>query len=533
MKNALSYSRCIVRTPKLLFTRLKCRCACRIKAFSYARGRMKRITGTTWLMVLIVVALVIRLYQIDSISNRFHRIRQYNTAMMTRGYFVQLSPLVPQWQREIALAVQPPMLEPPIIQGIALAGYLLIGHEALGIPRVFSAIIWCLAAYPLFKLAKRLMRPDAALVTVALYLFLPFGILASRAFQINPAMVAAIIFSWDVLVRCFEQPTRRNWLIATFWTGLANILLIYAAAFIYPLVLVWLWRKRQSPFNRDILLFGFGSLLPSVLYYADGYWGSGFLRTQGGTLFQPELLVTLGFWANWVWLMTSILGPVLLVLTLQGLLTVRSAPASWIIRSLWFSYFLFGLAFAWPISSHNYYSLPLIPIVALTIGAMVSFLLSFPAIRQNVRASRFIPAICILIIMTYGVLVYLPQTTVTLEEQANFESAFIIGNKLNHTYDTISLTDDYGSFLTFYGYLPTINWPNRWDRNLLHVQGKPIPDPQAIMERLNPDASYRYFVVTSFMELQLQPDLQVYLTDHFPVLERTDYYIIYDLQGGV
>jgi 4-amino-4-deoxy-L-arabinose transferase-like glycosyltransferase len=483
------------------------------------------------LLGMVVVAFALRLYQIDSLSNRFHAIRQYNTAMMARGYYVQLNPAIPEWQREIALATQPPLLEPPIIQGVAVLGYLLVGQESLWIPRAFAALWWCLAAFPLFMLAKRLLRPEAAWVTTALYLFLPFGIVGSRTFQINPVMVALIIFSLDALVKYFETPSRRNWIIATLWAALANFALIYAAAVIYPIVLLWMWRERKPLFMPAILLFGFFSLLPSAIYYLNGFFGAGFLRAQGGTLFNPSLLLTVGFWASWVNKVVFVLGPVLLILILQALLTIRSLRAAWFIYGLWLSYLLFGLVFAWPISSHDYYSLPLVPIAALTIGATIQVLLAFPAIRRSTRLTQALPLVCIGIILVHGLLVYLPTTVETPEERAAFESASIIGQRLNHTREAIALTEDYGSLLTLYGYLPTSTWPNRWDRNLMGVRGETPPDVATLMQERAIAETYRHFIVTSWLELELQPDLADYLEANFTVLERTDSYVIYNLQS--
>ena len=53
-----------------------------------------------------------------------------------------------------------------------------------------------------------------------------------------------------------------------------------------------------------------------------------------------------------------------------GVMLLRSGPARTLLVGLWGGYVLLGFAFAHHIHTHNYYSLQLIPVVALSLGAL-------------------------------------------------------------------------------------------------------------------------------------------------------------------
>ena len=164
----------------------------------------------------------------DHIESISHNPAVVYTAQMVRGeYFATAD--VPQWRREIALTNQPPPLEPPVIQTVALIGYRLAGSEQLWIPRAFSALVWVIAGIFLFLGAKKIMRPEAALLGVAFYLFTPYGIAASRSFQANPTMIALSVTSYFVILHYFEQPSNRRLVFAIVVSAAAMLVMIYSA----------------------------------------------------------------------------------------------------------------------------------------------------------------------------------------------------------------------------------------------------------------------------------------------------------------
>ncbi len=485
------------------------------------------------LAVLLVVALGVRLYQIDSLSNTFHLDRQLYTAQMVRGQYWGNDPSVPEWRRKIAMLNQPPMLEPPIVQTIALVGYQLTGGEHLWIPRVFSAVMWVIGGWFMFLTAKKLVREEAALVAVAFYLFTAFGIAASRSFQANPAMIALCVMSWYGILHYFERPSMWRLILAAAAAAAANLVLIYAVFMIFPLygwIAIQKYGFRRAVLNRDAWLFAFLAMLPSIIYYFIGFFVAGFLKSQTGALFNPHLWTSGDYWVNWLGRIGVVMGFLALILSIQALVTTRKPLQAATLRSLWLGYFLYGFIINWPISSHDYYSLQVIPIAALSLSCVADVVANG---LRSPRMRRFIPVL-ILLIAGYigfdGLVHYLPTTVVTPEMEKDVAIVEEVGNLLKHSPDVLALTNDYAALMKFYGEVGGVSWPNRWNLYAAQVAGQPDMTTEERMQALVQEHRYRYFVVTSFDELKYQPDLEPYLQSHYPVLVRTNDYIVYDMR---
>ena len=84
-----------------------------------------------------------------------------------------------------------PSGEPPVMEWLACAAYLAGGRENITIPRAVAEIVWVMGAIPLSMIATRISSSCGALIGVALYLFLPYGIVASRNFQPDGLMTLA------------------------------------------------------------------------------------------------------------------------------------------------------------------------------------------------------------------------------------------------------------------------------------------------------------------------------------------------------
>ena len=88
-----------------------------------------------------------------------------------------------------------PVIEPPIVEKLAAFTYSLIGHEDILVPRLYSIFFWVIGGIPLFLMARKIMPINGAFASLALYLFNPFGAIASRSFQPDPMMVMFILWA--------------------------------------------------------------------------------------------------------------------------------------------------------------------------------------------------------------------------------------------------------------------------------------------------------------------------------------------------
>jgi hypothetical protein len=347
-------------------------------------------------------------------------------------------------------------------------------------------------------------------------------------------MIALCVMSWYGILHYFEQPSLRRLIGAAAAAAVANLVLIYAVFIIFPLyawIAIQKYGFRRAVLNRDAWLFVFLAMLPSGIYYFIGLFVAGFLSSQTGALFNSHLWTSGDYWVDWLGRIGVVMGFLALILSIQALVTTRKPLQAATIRSLWFGYFLYGLIINWPISSHDYYSLPVIPIAALSLSCVADVVVNG---LRSPRMRRVIP-VFILAIVGYigidGLVHYLPTTVVTLEVERNVQVAKEVGVLLQHSPDVIALTDDYAALMKFYGEIGGTYWPNRWNLYAAFVARLPDITPEQRMQAFLKDHHYRYFAVTSFDELKYQKGLETYLESHYRVLVHTSDYVIYDLRA--
>ncbi|MDP3184891.1 MAG: glycosyltransferase family 39 protein, partial [Anaerolineales bacterium] len=103
------------------------------------------------------------------------------------------------------------IIEPPVMEIIVSQTYRLTG-EHLWIARIYSSLFWVLGGLALFLLIRELASSGAAIIGTLVYLFAPYGVIASRAFQPDPLMVALIVFAIWALFR-WQNTSKWKWAI--------------------------------------------------------------------------------------------------------------------------------------------------------------------------------------------------------------------------------------------------------------------------------------------------------------------------------
>jgi hypothetical protein len=107
---------------------------------------------------------------------------------------------VHQWKSE-------GQIEPPIMERLSAWGYRLAGTDDLRIPRFLAIFFWTAGGIGLFLLLRDVVGAKGGVIGLAYYMVLPFPLYASRSFQPEPLMTAAIIFSWWAIVRWAQKKT--------------------------------------------------------------------------------------------------------------------------------------------------------------------------------------------------------------------------------------------------------------------------------------------------------------------------------------
>jgi 4-amino-4-deoxy-L-arabinose transferase-like glycosyltransferase len=322
--------------------------------------------------------------------------RQFRSAVLARAYFLGDGGDRPASDRALVAAWrdEDQAIEPPIMELLA-AGAYHVGGEHLSIPRAISVFWWIVGGVLLFLVAESLLAAPAALATAAVYLFLPFGVLVSRSFQPDPLLVATTVAALLMFLRYDARPSRGRLVAAVSTAALAMFVKPgVAAPFLFILAAALSLRRVGPPATtRSPLLIGLvAATIPMFAWYAYGTFDHSYLRGHFGAKVEPSLLVRSSFWHGWwdqvVFALTypvksGLLAVVVLAGCLAGVL-VAQARTRVVLLALWIGYAVYGLIFTVHISTHNYYSLMLVPIVALSLGSLVDGLLR----RMHVPAWR-------------------------------------------------------------------------------------------------------------------------------------------------
>ncbi len=412
---------------------------------------------------MMALAFVMRLDGISSPPFDNAVARQFHSAILARAYYVDQSKLSTQrrlvvdaWRDE----VKP--IEPPVMEVLAATGYRVVGYEALWLPRALSVFWWIAGAMLLYGVARRFrFVAPAALASCAVYLYVPFGVLESRAFQPDPLLIAAILASILTVLRYDEEPSNRRLAFAAIALALAFFFKPgVAAPLLLPLLLAIAVRRPKTDrraAGRALCAFALATV-PMLAWYAYGTLVTSYLRGHFSAKVSPSLILQSSFWSGWwdqvVFVLTyppkaAPLALLLLVAGATGVLLAKTFRTKTLLAALWAGYVLYGLVFTIHISTHNYYSLPLIPILALSLGSLVDAILR----RVSLEEPWTLAAVAVAAVLTAGAVSWKLHPAFTDhsfgQQAARYAEA---GAAADHTARALYVDTHYGEPTRYYGW---------------------------------------------------------------------------------
>ena len=438
---------------------------------------------------------------------------------------------VPAWQK--ALAIQfwkaQPIQEPEVMEHLAVISYQIAGGEYLWIPRLYSILFWLIGGLALFGLARAMVGTDGALVGTVFYLFETYGAIASRSFQPDPLMVMWIILGMWALYRWYRHPTWG-------WTAAAGVLCGVAIYIKAPAIffiaggmggLLFGDRGlRKTVTDPKVWVLGFLALLPAVIYHILGtfilkFLGSGYydLRIYPGMLTNPVSYI------DWVSEINQVVGWPAFLVALLGTFFLASRRSRSLMAGLWIGYFAFGMVFIYFTTSHDYYHLPLIPIVAIGLAAAAQVMLE--RLRAMWRGPwPYLVALGLLAAWA-GQQAYTVRSTLRNVDYRP-EAAFWenLGNEIR-SYSVVGITQDYNGRIQYWGWDNIQYWPTTGDFAKSALTGGK-ENLTALFQQLT--AGKQLFLVTDMGELDQQPGLKAILYDDYPIFDQGSGYIIFDLR---
>lgn len=453
--------------------------------------------------------------------------RQERAAIIARGIYYQLFPSADPAQRDQAAYLAQTMdpREPSVFESLVAVTYLLTGGEHLWVARIYAILFWMLGGLALYLLAWRMTTALAAIVPIIFYLFLPWSVIFSRIFQPDLIMVMLTLWAAYCLYRWGETLTWKWAVLSGVLAGLAVYIKLPA---IFPLGLMiagiaWtsLGFKRALASVQVWVMLVLLLALP-VIYYLfiiPGYsseWLS-FTLSLASKWVEPS------FYIQWLIFAGGLVDLGIAFVSFVGVWLLPKKARVFAL-ALWLGYALYGLAFPYHITSHEYYSIPLLPAVALSLAPIAG--LVFDRVKNQAGIARFALAAILGFAVFYSGWM---SRSILLGKDYRSEAISwqAMGQLLPKQGELIGITHEDGYRIAYYGWRHVTPWP--FDAADEASIGTVNPQEQFDALFKNATGGEDYFIVTLFDQFNAQPLLKAYLYDHFSIYAEGDGYLIFDL----
>src|SRR6266508_2341100 len=485
------------------------------------------------LVLIFAVAVAIRLYDLTDLPLDFHPTRQLLSAIKARGIYYKTQPdgvSTSKLETAIRMAKLKADVEPVVLEQLVAFTYRFTG-EQLWIARIYSSLFWLLGGVFLFRLAREFVSFAGALVATTYYLIFPYAIIGSRSFQPDPLMVMLILAFWWMFARWTRFPLWINAILAGLLGGLAIFIKFPAAFFVIGGALGLALSRltfRDLLRNVQVWIIALLGALPASMYLVYGLVIRGDLASQFSGRFFPALLLSPYNYLQWETKANIAAGGIFIMLGLLGFFLIKDRRLRIFLYGLWGSYILFGLFFDYHIATHDYYHLPLIPIVGLSLAALGDW---FFARLTEATVQRWMRS-AVYVILIYGLFSVIWDVRNQMKAVDYRPEAVMwqqIGEQFDEETRVIALTQDYGSRLQYWGWRTASTWPYTGDVGYANMRGGVFSFDDLFNKY---SSKMRYFLVTDFDEFNRQPELKERLVSSYPVSFQGDGYLIFDLKSS-
>ncbi len=502
-----------------------------------------RAARTLALVLIFGAAFAIRLYDLTDLPLDFHPTRQLLSAIKARGIYYETQPdgvSTSKLETAIRMAKLKADVEPVVLEQLVAFTYRFTG-EQLWIARIYSSLFWLIGGVFLFRLAREFVSFAGALVATTYYLIFPYAIIGSRSFQPDPLMVMLILAFWWMFARWCNltphpSPERRgelwiNAILAGLLGGLAIFIKFPAAFFVIGGALglaLSRFTLRDLLWNVQVWIIALMGALPASMYLVYGIFIRGDLASQFKGRFVPALLLNPYNYLQWETKANMAAGGIFIMLGLLGFFLIKDRHLRIFLFGLWGSYILFGLFFDYHIATHDYYHLPLIPIVGLSLAPLGDWFFA----RLTETSPQGWMKSAVYLILVYGLFSVIWDVRNQMKavdyrpEAAMWEQ---IGEQFDEQTRVIALTQDYGSRLQYWGWRTASTWPYTGDVGYANMRGGVFSFDDLFNKY---SSKMRYFLVTDFDEFNRQPELKERLVSSYPVSFQGDGYLIFDLKSS-
>jgi Dolichyl-phosphate-mannose-protein mannosyltransferase len=485
----------------------------------------------TWQNLLLVVVFAlgfaIRLYRATTPPLDFHATRQLRSAVIARSKYYQLDKNAETALRQEAVNLAGlETYEPPILETIVGVFYWVVGSEQLWLARLVNAFFWTIGGLAAYFIGRRFAGYWAALTGLAFYFFLPFSVIATRSFQPDPWMVMWVLLTALAALRWSETGTWKWTILTGLAGGMTLLVKTFAGFYVGPILLaVVIQTLGLRRFWRSGQVWGMAglSLLPTVIYLLlNGQRSSDFLSFWVVSL--SGMILTTNFYADWLAMLKGLMSLGTVLAAVLGL-CIAQKPFRAVLLGGWIGYVLFGLVFPYQYTTHEYYHLMLVPLVALSVMPVLQAV--FDLLKTQHLVWRLGAFGVVLFASAYAL--WTARSVIYVQDYALEPASWArVGEDIPEGHPFIALTADYGMRLRYYGWRSSgAAWPSSSDLNLFALAGN---DPVAVEDYFAEATQGKdFFVVTALSELDGQPALKDIL-DGYPLYVEGNGYLIFDLR---
>lgn len=367
-----------------------------------------KINKNLLLLGLLLCGFWVRLYKIDNPIADWHSWRQADTSAVTRNFVkFGLDLLHPKYD-DFSDVSGNGLLNP---QGLRFVEFPLFNLLHFTLVRTFhfqtlefwgrmtSILASIISAVCLYFITKRHTDYQTGLLTVFFFLFLPYNIYFSRVVLPDPLMVTLFLLSLNFFDLWTKNQNSKIGFLSCIFGGLAVLVKPVAAFFLIPVGWYFFRRHGFRLFkNRWLFIFGLSFVVPYLI------WRSWEIRHPEGIpagvwLLNGDHIRFKGAFFRWIF------GERLGQMILGGWGTVIFAAG--VIEAGYFlpwvaSAGLYLFTFATGNVRHDYYQIPIIPIVAIALGIGTSYLWKSARNSAKVLFKRILIAVALAFMLAFS-----------------------------------------------------------------------------------------------------------------------------------
>lgn len=342
-----------------------------------------------WLVIILILGFLVRLYKIDNPIADWHSWRQADTASVARSFYKEgYNPFIPKYDDMSAVSdgfgFNPQrfrFVEFPFYESFVYFGYLINGGVDEKIARLVSIFFSLGSCILVFYITKKHFGVFTALVASLLYSVLPFNIYFSRVVLPEPSLVFFCLGMFYFTEKWITEGSKNAFILGAIFGMAAFLTKPMAIFYLLPLGYLYLIKEKpllKIPYKYFIYLIII--FLPFVLWrvwinqHPEGIPASAWLLNGNHIRFRP---------AFWRWIIVdrfgreilSVTGTILMVI---GLIIRPFQKENSLAHILFFSMMAYLVVFATGNVQHDYYQYFIIP--AVVIFAARGFVILFKGI---------------------------------------------------------------------------------------------------------------------------------------------------------